>query len=475
MRSTTCDTKVAWLLARQALEQKILTRLASSLAITLALVSIVGCSLDSNETVGTPTLESLLSVDLTHVDEEVRQFLHRKQEAAQKAPQSADAVGELAMALEMNGFVDTALHGYQLASSKDAPNPRWPYYEALIHASYGDYDLALAAMNQSIELDSTYGASWMWKASWHLELNELEAAVDAYESAIQSGINRAGNIGIVQVLMRKGENQQALNLLDELETVISHPQIKHLKLKVQTRLGLSTAPSAATSLESGQIGWPDPRSAEKRLFEVSLSAELSKFRGLIEHEDGLAEASRLIDELYSKYPNSERVVLAKVHSLRLQDDIAGLHSLLNEAHRLWPEQIAFTLGLAELAISADEPEGAKELLDLVLQQDTANAWALYQRGLLHAKEGAFDAAIHALTRALEASETADAHYYLGHAHAENQDWVTAHCHMRRALELAPNFGGAERDLKLLAERVGTAESLRVYVPETNLCMLESES
>ena len=295
----------------------------------LLALSSIGCSQsdskDSRSDVG-----ELFGVDLSHVDPEVRSFLARKQRAARESPDSSSAIGELSMAYEMNGFTDAALIGYRQAASLAPTNFRWPYYEGLVLASFGDYEDALNALQRAIAIDETYAPSWIWKGRWHLELNESNDATNAFRRAFDLGIHDAASVGLAQVALRENEAELALSHLQRFKQKDLHPHVLRLRNNAQLRLGLVDQDSRSQRMATaGQIGFPDQVSAEKRAYEVSISAELTRFRNLLAQPDSRIAAFELVDSLYQKHPDNKRVVIAKAHRLRLEgddDESFGLYS-----------------------------------------------------------------------------------------------------------------------------------------------------
>lgn len=417
--------------------------------VALLTIGIAGCGqTESQDSV--VSIDALVNVDLTHVDPEVLEFLSRKQRNVRESPNSSSAIGELAMAYEMNGFADSALIGYQRAATLSPTNIKWSYFEGLVLASFGDYEGALAALERALTIDATYAPGWIWKGRWHLELDELPEAASAFHNALAIDAHAAATIGLAQVALREDQTEVAMTYLQNLRQRVSHPQIDHLIRTAQARIGLADdVPLTQRTEIPGQIGFPDPLSAEKRTYEVSISAELTRFRELLAQPDRQSSAFAIIDSIFEKHPDNKRVVIAKVHRLRLEGDVTQLRLLLEKAHRTWPSEINFMLGLAELEITSQNSSEALRLLDEALTLEPDNPWGLLQHGIALAQSGDFSEAISSLQRALQVDETAETHFYLGHAYAEFEDFVNARCHMKRAVELAPEFVQAAEQLERL--------------------------
>ena len=395
-------------------------------------------------------IHDLADVEFSNVDPDVYEFLSRKQRAAINSPNNAVAVGELAMALEMNGFADAALIGYQQAAALSPTDVKWPYFEGLVRASFGDYERALAALDKVLALDKSYTPSWIWKGRFHLELNELHEAAGAFQHALDTDSHTAAIVGLAQVALRDAAADTALKLLQDVGQHSEHPQVAQLIRVANTRLGLSdnTNESRPSTLP-GQVGFPDPLSIEKRSYEVSISAKLTRFRNLLVQADGQLAAFELVDTLYEEHPDNKRVVIAKAHRLRLEGDVTNLRTLIDHAYATWPTEINFMLGLAELEIASQKSAEALQLLDQALAIEPENVWGLVQKGIALAQNRQFGEALQSLHRALHLDESAEIHYYIGHAYAELDDFANARCHMQRAVELVPEFAEAAEQLRRL--------------------------
>lgn len=428
----------------------------------LLALGAVGCGQSALQDSDPLTID-LVNVELSGVDPEVHDFLIRKQRAVRDSPDSAVAVGELAMAYEMNGFADSALVGYRQAAALAPLNFKWPYFESLVLASFGDYEDAITALDRALALDATYAPGWIWKGRLHLELYELREATNAFQLALDTETHTAAKVGMAQVALREDEPETALDLLLSINPQPIHPQVMQLIRMANVRLGRSTEGSfpPPTALP-GQVGFPDPLSAEKRSYEVSISAKLTRFRNLLTQPDGQRAAFNLIDALFEEHPDNKRVVIAKVHRFRLEGDVANLRTLIEQAHATWPTEVNFILGLAELEIGARNSSRALELLDQALGLEPQNVWGLLQKGIALAQNRKFGQALNSLQEALQIEESAEIHYYIGHAYAELNDFSNARCHMKRAIKLAPDFTEARDQLRKL-DAVALPESLEINI------------
>ena len=449
MEGTTCDIRAGLQLGKSVGIYHDMRIVHVFWLVVLLTFGSIGCSQPESQ-ISDSQIDDFVAVELSGVDPEVYEFLIRKQRAVQDLPDSSSAIGELAMAYEMNGFADSALVGYRQAAALAPTNAKWPYFESLVLASFGDYEVAIEALDRALALDATYAAGWIWKGRLHLELNELSEATNAFQQALEMETQTAAIVGLAQVALRKHRAEYALELLQSLDQFPIHPHVEQLVRIAKTRLGKSDdLKSPRSTAIPGQVGFPDPLSLEKRSYEVSLSAELTRFRNLLTQPEGQRAAFNLIDTLFEEYPDNKRVVIAKAHQLRLEGDVANLRTLIEQAHSKWPTEINFILGLAELEIDVQNSARALQLIDQALQLEPKNVWGLLQKGIALAQSGDFNQALDALQHALKIDETAEIHYYIGRAFAELADFSNAWCHMQRAVELAPELTQAVEQLRRL--------------------------
>ena len=152
------------------------------LTIFIAALCLAGCS----DELGTSTrisIEEVPSVSLEGGDAEVSRTIAELYKVVKNDPSNSRKLGDLAMAYEMQGYLDAALGTYRLAETVDGTNAIWPYYQALIHASFGDLRQSIEYMDRSLGLQSDHAPAWLWYGMWLLESNQLEEARHAFETA----------------------------------------------------------------------------------------------------------------------------------------------------------------------------------------------------------------------------------------------------------------------------------------------------
>jgi len=64
-------------------------------------------------------------------------------------------------------------------------DPKAIYKEAFLAFSRDEHEVAIAGYRRSIELDPTFPQAWQGLAEAHARLNDLDAAIDAIQHAIE--------------------------------------------------------------------------------------------------------------------------------------------------------------------------------------------------------------------------------------------------------------------------------------------------
>ena len=416
----------------------------------LALLSLLsGCTNSESE-----AITNLIELDTGAIDVQAKEFIREAQAAVRKSPQDDNAVGQLGMTLEMNGFADRALIAYSIAADLNKANARWAYYESLLLASRGEFESALAAIDESILADPNYAPSWLWRGQWLLELDRTTESRKSYNRAIDLGAADAGSLGLIKVLLREGKDLHALKKLVALNQRIEHPEIARLTRKTTTKLDLVFGDAAEQEdYTPGNFSWNDPWSQSKRSYEASISAALENYRIAIDDPQKADAAHELIERLYARYPNNERVVVTFGVDLHRRDQREQAREIFEGASEKWVDNPVINRSLAEYALEAGDFQTAEGHLNAVLSHDSADGWTYAQLGLIAVETDRIQEARRNFQASLSTEESAEVHFYLANVQANLKEWVHARCHLERAIEMRPDFDEAKNDLARLRQLV----------------------
>lgn len=388
-------------------------------------------------------------VSLASADAEVSRVLADLIRQVESDPQNPQKLGELAMAYEMQGYLEAALKTYRIAESFDKSNPLWPYYQALILAGLGDYDNALAEVRRSLELDAQHAAAWLWYATWLLESHQLDESRRSFQTAVVLGEEIHGKTGEVRVLMALRRMREAQTLLEELQTKSDHPYLRTLDLRLSREASggaLDAESNDRSTLPTGLPVWDDSRRDFKLKFAVSISSKL----GVVRHAvatGNLQHAFELIEPLHKRYPGDGRIVATFVEVLRQMGRHEQAKKLATDGITRFESNYIFPLVLAEYLIVSGDAAQARPYLEKVIELRPSIDWAHAQIGLLQLQAEEIEAAKKSFSAAIELNpDSYQPYYYLGMAHVIESDWVNAESSIRESLRLNPEFGDGYLDL-----------------------------
>lgn len=383
----------------------------------------------------------LVTPDLSDVDADVANLLRRMLAAAEKE-NSADAWGELAMALEVNGFAEAAIQGYQLAQALAPTDGRWPYYLALLTAHRGDLETALRHLETSIERSPGYAPAWLWRASWQMDLGMADAAALSYQKASELGVGDVARIGEAAARL---ELAQANEVLELLASVADDARVVRYRIRALRQLGRDQAASALLAQvdkyppATGPLTWPDDRTMPKKAYEVSGGARLAEARRLLD-EGKPASALTLLDQLAARDPDHQGLLSARIEALRQLGRRAEMATQLQRAVTLYPDYYGFHLSLAEYFLEEGDREKAAQHLTATISLNDQIPWAHAQLGLMFVEQNRLSQAVKAFGTALElAPDNPQVNYYLGMIHANQQNWTEAVRRFDVAVAEAPTF------------------------------------
>ena len=150
-------------------------------------------------------------------------------------------------------------------------------------------------------------------------------------------------------------------------------------------------------------------------------------------------------------------------SLR-EEDPARARVVLDALAETYPDEAEAHLGVARLALAANDRDGALEAVERALAEEPGNSDAELIRARVRLSSGRADEAFDGLERALEASPD-DVPLRLGHARllAEAERTDEALAEFERLHELAPDDGDVLLTIGLLALEAGRTEPARRYL------------
>ena len=409
-------------------------RASFSAALLLALAAGTGC--DSESLAGPPV------PDFGDADEDLTSTLADLLAGVRAAPTSGELRGRLAMAYDINGFIDAAVVTYEQAERLDPEEFSWPYFRSLRLGDRADYENALAVLDHAISIDDGYVPTWLWRGTWLLELERYEEATAAYQRAENLGAGSPAIVGRAQTLLRQGRHEDAIALLEPLNERLPHPHI-HLLLG-QAYRALGRIDDARIAMARGRqaesMRWMDPRWNKRNAYIAGFGERLVHAQNLI--NAGMArEALRAIEPLKAMREDDPYLIstLAWAHtSLNLLDQAA---EIVEDGLRKHPDYPRFHFHLATIAEKRGDREDERHHLERALELDPNNA-AVYERlGLLATREQRLDDAIAHLDDAfrLGAQNPVKVLHTIGLIQGTRERWPEAIEQFQRAVAIDESF------------------------------------
>src|SRR5262245_49644969 len=144
--------------------------------------------------------------DLTGVDPAVSDLIADAQAQVRKSPKSGGAWGRLGLALHTHIFGNEALVCFARAEQLDPNNPRWPYFQALIHLAH-DPPAALPKLRRAVELcrDETDGPR-LRLAELYLRLGQEDEAREQFRGLSRSSSpHPRAHLGLARLAFQNGD------------------------------------------------------------------------------------------------------------------------------------------------------------------------------------------------------------------------------------------------------------------------------
>mgnify|MGYP003309355908 CR=1 FL=1 len=181
--------------------------------------------------------EAPVEVVFTDVKPAVENLIGRLLDNARDEPSSGSRRGELGMAFEIHGFPNAAYTSYIQAESREPTNARWPYFQALMLAKLGVHEQALAALDRTVEIEPEYGAAWMWRATWSLDVGLTGQAEEGFERARLLGLEAVADAGIARLRLHQDRPEEAATILESLIQKARYPSIYHMLSRAYREMG----------------------------------------------------------------------------------------------------------------------------------------------------------------------------------------------------------------------------------------------
>ena len=346
------------------------------------------------------------------------------------------------MAYEINDYQRAAIDTYAQAARLDPAEFKWPYFQALLIAKFGDSAEALEVLDAAIAIDGNYAPAWLWRGSWTRDLGRFDEALVAFARASELGARKAAEAGVAQTYLRQSRNQEALELLIPLAARTKHSHIYRLLGRAHQIAG--NAEDARVALARGRspapLEWRDPRHVEKWQFLASYGGRLVHAERLLESGQ-FEDVIEVLEPMYQTYPEDEAVVANLAMALGRQGQLDRALALVERGLRHNPDYFRFHNVLASLYFHRDELAQATEHLNESIAVNPAQAWPHRQLGTIFMRDGRYDEALAAFDEALAngVENPEQVHHTAGMIEGARERWPEAVERFRRATAIDEAF------------------------------------
>jgi tetratricopeptide (TPR) repeat protein len=299
-------------------------------------------------------------------DEEVRELLERQQAKVVEDPGSAEAWGELGLALLANLFDRDADVCLAEAARLDPLDIRWPFIRGVI-ATKRNPDQSIALLRQAAALNRPgpkhRSAARLFLAEALLEQRELDEAEAIFREELANSASRPrATLGLGLVARARGDDAAATELLT---LALDHPSSRiqaTIQLAALARARGDVAEAAGLEKEAAALpddrAWPDPTLEELSKYKVGRRSQ-ERAIGEFEQNRQFDEAARAYLRQIDEQPTVEAYIGAAVNLARLQD-YERANQLLEQAVQLDPESSKAHYTLALVNFTRAEKESAAD-------------------------------------------------------------------------------------------------------------------
>lgn len=316
---------------------------------------------------------------------------------------------------------------------------------ANIHGAQKEYDRAEPMFKNLMELDPQNPAAYFQMGNIQRLKKEPEAALESFEKALEiSPILMDVFSSIISLLASQNQYQEALDRCDaHLEKVGENPIVASIILNLKSNLLLATQ----------QVG--PAKDTFKNAIEKNpqfIQPYLSLAR-IFRSENNEAEEVQIYKELIEKRPDQPgpHSFLGTIYEKNKEPGPAEEH--YKKALTISPDYVPALNNLAflyaqqerELDKALDLARRARELGGEVPAIMDTLGWVYYKKEL-------YDSALLEFNQCIEKEPLNPVfHYHLGLTYNKKWDYANAEKSLKKALELQPDFDGAEDAKKILGQ------------------------
>ena len=390
-----------------------------------------------------PAPVAVRPLDPGALDPAVSQLIATKIKSVDTNPRDADFHADLAIAYEANSLWREARESYENAVSLEAGRPEWRLHHAIATRQSGDFDDALALLEQLAIDDPASPALHQRLAETLLEAGRLDDAEAAFRRLIELNPSAVqGPVGLADVLLQQQQSDEAISLLEA--AIARQPDYRkahYLLGRAYTLAGRQedAAPALARGAEATTVFLTDPLSSKIASYAVNVTGRLDRARAYLEAGQP-DRAAQVLEQSYQHHGSNTMLLNTLATAYLRINRMDDAHRLLQRARELEDDQFFTFLNLSQWALRTNDMEQALKFADQAIERAPERDETHLARAQALTELGRNEEALVSADKARELGSRKAPNFGLsGEICLRLERFADARSHFAHATEMQPNY------------------------------------